>query len=247
MKMNSKLARNQGLAALVSGLAYFVILCLSIYAASRNSLIDYKISPYIIGSEPIDFFFPLFVSVPFAWMTYFMRKDYFTENVLARYGGRKYIAGYFALKFAACFLFVFAANLGAVIFSVSLNIPNDGHEKMSLAAYVLGQMQMRNPILFGLLWAAKKALLGVMICIFSADIAWHVRNFFLAMLIPYIYVILENFVTAILGIPRISLTSSIVVDRLQPSPADLSLQMIGIAVFACVILGGHFWMKKEYE
>ena len=68
MKMNSKLARNQGLAALVSGLTYFVILCLSIYAASRNSLIDYKISPYIIGSEPIDFFFPLFVSVPFGYV-----------------------------------------------------------------------------------------------------------------------------------------------------------------------------------
>ena len=54
---------------------YVVALLISITIANRTSLVNFKIEPYISGSNSVDFFLPLIVTAPFTWEIYYMKKD----------------------------------------------------------------------------------------------------------------------------------------------------------------------------
>ena len=85
--------RQMGLAG-VLGISYCTLLLILIWQYNADSLIYYQISPYAYASDPIDFFFGLLVSIPFAFGLFYLKKNNFLNPVALRVSPQKYIRVY---------------------------------------------------------------------------------------------------------------------------------------------------------
>ncbi|MEG0923446.1 MAG: hypothetical protein RR313_02765 [Anaerovoracaceae bacterium] len=231
----------------IIGTIYFIALVVTMLMCNSNSLIYFKIDPYQYGSEPIDFFWGLLVTVPFSVSTFFLKKDNFLDCVALRISKQKYIQNHIIAILTMCFAMVFLVNMGSVIFSCLVANIDPGNPQNGLSEYILGTMQAKNPILFGVIWSFHKAFVGVGICLFAQIIALYVDNLFLALLAPYAYIILENYLTAIIGFPDFSLTTAIVLNRLQPNAMRVWKIAISMGVFVLVMYIVHKKLRNDYE
>ncbi len=229
----------QSIIASITGFVYLVVLIGLIVMNNRNSMIHYAISPYIYASEPIDFFFSLIVTVPFAVYTFFLKKDHFLDYVELRISQRRYVYIHIVSVLISCMIMVFIVNFIGVIFSCKIAKIVPVGDKPSLAYYILGDMQMFKPIIFGAIWSFYKAIVGAIICLFAQIIALYVSNLFLALIFPFIYVLLENFFTSIIGLSRFSLTTTFVLNRLTPNSMKIGNMIIGILIFVAIIVVTH--------
>ena len=65
--------RQMGLAGVLC-IGYSALLFFLIWQYNADSMIYYQISPYAYASDPIDFFFGLLVSIPFAFGLFYLKK-----------------------------------------------------------------------------------------------------------------------------------------------------------------------------
>lgn len=236
MRLYLNSMKKQVVPAFAIGIIYLIVLVILIEVNNSNSMIYYKISPYTYASEPIDFFYSLIVSIPFSVYTFFMKKDNFLEYVNVRISKKRYVCIHVFSMITICFLMVFIVNIIGVIFSCIVAGVVEIESKPTLINYVLGGLQMSNPIVFGILWSLHKSLIGAMICLFAQIIALYIDNLFLALVAPFAYVVLENFFTSMLGISRFSITTTFVLNRLQPESMTISNIAIGSICFLAVIV-----------
>lgn len=227
--------RKQAIPAFAVGIIYAVVLMVLIVINNSNSMIYYQISPYTYASEPIDFFFGLIVSIPFSIYTYFMKKDHFLEYVHVRISKKRYVFIHIFSTMTVCFLMVFIVNFVGVVFSCNIADIAETGNKPTLASYIFGELQMSDPIVFGVLWSLQKALIGTIICLFAQITALYIENLFLALILPFAYIILENFITSIFSLSRFSVTTTFVLNRLKPTSMTITNIMIGSVVFVLII------------
>jgi len=216
---------------LISSVVYTLVLFFSVYSSNHTSLIMYPIQPYIYGSEPVDLFFPLFTTLPFVWPVFFLRINNFLEYVSLRIKPGRYIAYQASASLILCFFMVFLVNITGVLFSLLIANTVNNVQGPSLAGYILGEMQMMNPVHFGLLWSFYKAIIGLLICTLGLILAYYVKNMFLMFLAPFTVIFLENFLTAITGLARYSFTTTFVLNRLDSSVMLPKNLLIGIYMF----------------
>lgn len=170
--------RQMGLAG-VLGISYCTLLLILIWQYNADSLIYYQISPYAYASDPIDFFFGLLVSIPFAFGLFYLKKDNFLNPVALRISPQKYIRVYVISTLSLCFCVVFFTNIAGVAFSILIASKELlGRTQNTLSGYILGDMQMHHPLAFGVLWSLQKAGIGVLICLFAQIIAFYIKNLF---------------------------------------------------------------------
>lgn len=235
MRLYLNSMKKQTIPALFMGIIYIIVLMALILVNNSNSMIYYRISPYTYASEPIDFFFGLIVSIPFSIYTFFMKKDYFLEYVHVRISKKRYVFIHIFSSMIVCFLMVFIVNIVGIIFSYNIADLVERGSKPTLANYILGDLQMSNPIIFGVLWSLHKSWIGTMICLFAQIIALYVENLFVALLAPLAYVIIENFFTSMLSLSRFSITTTFVLNRLKPESMTMTNVAIGSICFIVVI------------
>lgn len=116
MSLCLKMAKNRYLSFLLMISVYVVALLISITIANRTSLVNFKIEPYISGSNSVDFFLPLIVTAPFTWEIYYMKKDNFLNTLGCRISITGYVSKYIISSTIFCLFAVFIANLIAVFF-----------------------------------------------------------------------------------------------------------------------------------
>lgn len=235
MRLYLSSMRKQAIPAFAVGIIYAVVLMTLIVIYNSNSMIYYQISPYSYASEPIDFFFGLIVSIPFSIYTFFMKKDHFLEYVHVRISKKRYLFIHILSTMAVCFLMVFIVNIIGVVFSCSIADLVETGNKPTLANYIFGELQMSKPIVFGILWSLQKALIGSIICLFGQITALYIENLFLALIAPFAYIIVENFITSILGLSRFSITTTFVLNRLKPMSMTITNITIGSICFILII------------
>lgn len=226
---------------------YAAILLVLINACNANSLILYKIEPYAYGSEPLDFFFSIFVSIPFSFYLFLLVKDNYLDYVALRISKKKYLMIHILASLFLCFCMVFLVNLIGVVFSVEIANISQNDFDISLSDYIFGSMQMENPILFGIVWSLHKAFVGTLICLFAQTIALYIKNFFLVLLMPFVYVIIENFITAVLRMSQYSLTTAFALNRLSAKAMSIRNIVIAVFVFIVVIVISGKILKSRYE
>jgi hypothetical protein len=220
----------------IATLVYLCALFFSIYITNSNTLIRYPIEPYIFGSDPVDLFFPLLTTIPFTWPIYFLKKDNFLQYVSMRIQPKTYLRIQVLTSLSLCFLMVFLVNIAGVVFSLNIaNVDTNIHGP-SLTGYILGDMQMANPLKFGILWSFYKACIGVLICLLGQTFTYYVKNLFYALLAPFALVFLENFLTAITRLTRFSFTTTFVLNRLSPKVMKIGNLAVGISVFVVAII-----------
>ncbi len=224
-------------------IAVFVL----IYIYNGNSMIYYPIDPYIYGSSPVDFFLPLLLTIPFSFYTYHIVKNGFIDYAGVRISKKKYITYYMLSSLISCFVMVFVANLLAIVFSINIASISQEFSKPSYAGYLLGNLQMNSPLRFGIIWSLYKAFVATLICLFGQIISLYIGNLFLVLLAPFIYSVLENFITGILKIPQFSFMTALILNRLDENLMNPINIIIGILVYSLVIYLTYRLLRSRYE
>lgn len=237
MNLTLNAVKRQALPGLVAGVLYLFFLILLIFRRASDSIVHYRIEPYIFGSKPIDFFFPLIVTVPFAFYTFHLKKNHILDYISLRTPKGRFIRTHILGTLGLCFVIVFLVNIIAISLSCRIAAPIPSEYASSLLKeHILGELQMEEPIVFAFLWATHKAFIGSLICLFAQISALFIENFFLAMMLPFAYVILENFFTAVLQLSRFSLTTAFVLNRLSPRAMSISHIAVAVLGFVFIIL-----------
>ncbi|MDD2371085.1 MAG: hypothetical protein PHQ32_03685 [Firmicutes bacterium] len=220
-----------------------ILLSYSSYAMGVSSVINAPVEAWIYGCEPVDLFFPLLASLPFSWVLFTERKNGFLNYVAIRTNKTKYIRNKMLsgmlLSFTAIFTMYFLSLIYVLFFT---------HFKMDpgasrLVSYMFGNYQLNNPLIFGLVWASWKGVISALICLFGQVFSLYNKNIFVISTAPFIYVFLENFITASLSIPEFSLTTSFVLNRLTPEVIQLQNLFIGFFTLILVIFITNIYYK----
>lgn len=247
MSLFYKLVKRKIPLALISGLIYLIILIYSIVSANNNYYIYYPIEAYIFGSDFPDFVFPIIVSLPFAYYSYYLSKNNFLNYVAMRIKPSEYIKRHIMSSIFLIFIMIFVVNFIGIIFSINIaSIGSDLH-KPDYSEFILGSMQINNSIAFGFLWSLHKALIGSLIALLGQINSLYTNNLFLALTGAFLYTMLENFLTATFGLQRFSLTTAFILNRLDPRVVSYGNILVAILVFAGLIFIMEKILRKSYE
>lgn len=227
-----------------------VALCVFEVMTAKTTSIEYNIELWIDGCNILDFFFPLFSTLPFTWILYYERKDRFLCYVSVRTNRKKYlfqkmISGMIVV-FLMVFIIYYTGLIVAELFIKPTTIVSDG----LLYRYVFGELQAEKPLLFGCVWCIWKGIIGALLCGFGYCISLLADNVFVITLFPFLYCTIENFVTGTLGLERYSICTTYILNRLSPRVMNMFYYCAGLLSFA--IIGGVIiiiwnYRKKKVE
>ena len=210
-----------------------LVLCVSCYFISINTLISYNIEIWIEGCQNMDFFLPLAVTLPFVFPFYMQRKDGFIKYASVRMNRKQYIFHQMLSGVLITVLLTTAVYYLALIFSMMLPVAVPGNSQ-TLLQYVFGQFQVYNPYVFGLFWCIWKGVIAGLFILFGYFLALYIDNAFIATLVPFLYCMAENLITAMLQVPKYSIMTSIVLNRLTPECMTVWNYLIGVITFICI-------------
>lgn len=238
----------------VAGIVYsitFVVLLISCFVISSNSVANYKIEIWTWACEYVDFFLPLISTLPFAIVVYLQKRNHFIRYASIRMRKNSYIQYHISagliLSFSCTWLIYFVS---LVITEFFIPIFSQGHDS-DLANYVFGNYQIHSPLLFGALWCVWKGINAACFTLFAYMLALYVDNIFLINILPFLYCMAENLVTALLEIPDYSIITSYVLNRLTPSCMHVWNYLIGTVSFLIITSFIALFLKGksvvEYE
>lgn len=229
----------------------FLALLISCFVISGNSVVNYKIEIWSWACEYIDFFLPLIATLPFAIVLYLQKRNHFIRYASMRMRKNSYVRYHIAagliLSFSCTWLIYFSSLVITVLFvpMVSRGYDND------LANYVFGTYQMHCPLLFGAVWCVWKGINAACFTLFGYMLALYIDNIFIINIVPFLYCMAENLVTALLQIPDYSIITAYVLNRLTPSCMHVWNYLVGTVSFlfitSCIALFLREKSVREYE
>ncbi|MCD7826201.1 MAG: hypothetical protein LUH14_09615 [Clostridiaceae bacterium] len=231
-------------AGITSLICVAVLIILEVYF-SGNTAVAYPIELWIDSCSVLDFFFPLIVTLPFTWKLFYERKDGYMRYVAVRTDKSKYVIQKIISGMALVFVMVVVIYYSGLIAAVVFVEPQIMIEDKILYRYVFGEMQAENPLFFGLLWCAWKGFVGSIIAGFGYSVSMVVDNIFVVVLMPFLYCILENFITGTLQIEQYSICTTYILNRLSPYSMKIFYYCIGVVSF--VIFGSLIILLLEYK
>ncbi len=238
----------------------FVILSLIAIVLSstmyQNYMIDYGLEAWEIGVEIINFLFPLFVVVPICWLMYYERKDKFLLYTLTRISKRKYLSAKWIVAAISAFAIIFVPYFLSAVFILYVKQPVIPElvrsPEVSPFAHVYLDMYIDNPLLYASLLSLWKGVIGVLVMNLGFVLSLYVKNIFIVLTGPFIYVILENFVLAILRLEKYRLVTSfepttishIAITALSPIIGPILLVVVTLIALYVLVKVNH---KTVYE
>lgn len=178
----------------------------------QNYMIDYGLEAWEIGVEILNFLFPLFVVVPICWLMYYERKDKFLLYTLPRVSKRKYLSAKWIVAAISAFAIIFVPYFLSAVFILYIKQPVIPElvrsPEVSPFAHVYLDMFVNKPLLYAFLLSLWKGIIGVLVMNLGFVLSLYVKNIFIVLTGPFIYVILENFVLSILGLEKYRLVTS---------------------------------------
>ncbi len=212
-----------------------------------DTAFNYLIEPYIYGSGPIDFFFPLIVSAVFSWNLYFLRKDHFLTYVHPRTEIKKYIGIQILAALLLSFLMVAVVNFLAVGFSTLIANPAPySVNPNGLEGYLFSNLQMNRPLLFAFFWYIYKGLMAGLICLLGQVWGLYSHNLYLILLAPFVTVFLENLLFSLLNIPEYSFPTAYVLNRLETNAMTVTNLLLAIFVFCFIIFLTDYLLRRKH-
>ncbi len=229
--------------SLIITLIGILALGISCYSISTNTVICFPIEIWIDGCTVVDFFLPLLVTVPFSVSLFMKRKDRFVEYAAIRIGKKKYIAYQIISGMLLSAFVTFIIYFVALLLSMFVFFEGSSTDRDYIYEYVFGKYQAEMPILFGMLWCMWKGIIASLFTGFGYLLALYVDNVFVVAILPFIYVMAENLVTGILGIPEYGIMTSYVLNRLTPEVMSVWNYVVGVISYI-VITGGIILVLK---
>lgn len=223
----------------------FLALLASCFVIAGNSVVNYKIEIWTWACEYVDFFLPLVSTLPFAIVLYLQRRNHFIRYASMRMKKNSYVRNHIAagllVSFSGTWLIYFLSLVITVFF---VPISSQGYDS-DLLNYVFGNIQMHHPLLFGLVWCAWKGINAACFTLFGYILALYVDNIFVINIVPFLYCMAENLVTALLEIPDYSIITSYVLNRLTPSCMHVWNYLAGTVSFLLITSCIAFVLREK--
>ena len=195
-----------------------LLTCILSCTLYRGYTLHFELDPWEIGTEFLSLLFPLFVTIPICWQLYYERRDRFLTYTLTRIGRQRYLV----IKWCACavsaFIILVIPCFISALFALYIREPQALWPIPTGYAHVLSNLYAKTPVLYALL------------------LSLYGSNVFVILTGPFIYVILENFFWAILGLPGLRFVTAF-------DPASLSAAAVHAASFTagpvlmCIVMG----------
>ncbi len=202
-----------------------LLTCMLTCTLYRGYTIHFELDPWEIGTEFLSLLFPLFVTVPICWQLYYERRDRFLIYTLPRIGKRRYLATKWCACAACAFIMMMVPYFVSALFALYVRAPQALWPLPKGYSHVFLKLYAEAPVLYALLLSLWKGLMGVLTMTFGFVLALYGGNVFVILTGPFIYVILENFFWAVLGLPGLRFVTAF-------EPTSLSAEAVHPASFA---------------
>lgn len=177
----------------------------------QNYSLDYDLEAWEVGSEIINFLFPLFVVVPICWLMYYERKNNFLLYTMPRVGKTKYLTAKWTAASVSSFAIIFIPYFLSAIFALYVKqpiVPMIRSSEVTPFNHVYLDMFVNTPLLYAFLLSLWKSIVGVMVMSLGFVLSLYIKNIFVILTGPFIYGILENFSLSILRLEEYRLITS---------------------------------------
>ncbi|MBP2002262.1 putative membrane protein [Paenibacillus shirakamiensis] len=171
----------------------------------RDYSLEKDLEAWEIGISFIVFIFPIIAVIPVCWLMYYERKDKFLWYTLTRVSKGQYILAKWIVVASSSFVIMFVAMSFGVI--TALYIKPDIIPKLYLLDSITGQPMPRSekyhfmgsffvhhPLRYGLLLSFWQGILSAILATLGFVFSLYIRNIFVILTGPFIYVIVENFI-----------------------------------------------------
>ena len=215
--------------AAVLFIVLFTALVIMCFVTSGNSAIGNPIEPWIFACNSVDFFLPLIVSATFVPPVYMIHKKGFARYAALRNGN--YMPIQLGTVTVLVFLSVTLSYYIALLVSLNALDPAEFQSDNFLIRYVFGRYQIEHPYLFGAVWCMWKGAVSTLFALFGNLLTINTGNLFVSVLAPFLYVMGENLLTALIQKPQYSIVTSFVLNRLSPTAMRAWYYPIGVITF----------------
>ena len=202
-----------------------VLTCVLTCTISREYALYFPIDAWEVGTEYIALLFPLFVTLPICWELYYERKNRFIVYTLPRIGRRRYLSAKWFACALSSFLILLVPYVLSALCALYINRPEQFWTPPQGYLHVFHALYTQAPLIYALLLSLWKSLLGVLVMTFGFVLALYGSNIFVILTAPFLYVILENFLWAVLGLPCFRFVTAF-------EPNSLSAEAVQPASFA---------------
>lgn len=196
-----------------------LLTCILSCTLYREYSIRFELDPWEIGTEFLSLLFPLFVAVPVCWQLYYERRDRFLTYTLPRIGKRRYLFTKWCACAVSAFIIITIPYFISALFALYVRTPQELRPLSEGYNHVFLSLYAESPVLYALLLSLWKGGLGILTMTFGFVLALYGSNVFIILTGPFIYVVLENFFWAILGVPELRFVTAF-------EPTSLSAQAV---------------------
>jgi|GEM_PF-2201367 len=221
---------------ILSGIIFISLIFACIYAL-KSSAIHFPIEGWIEGCSWVDFFIPMLIPIFFSVPFYFKRKNDFVDYASIRIDRKTYILANISASVIATTIIVFTTYFLCLLLTIFVLYKASNpffSESTYILNYPLGNAEAFHPIAFGLIWCLWKGFVSSLFTLFGMMMSLYVNNVFFISIMPFIYCMTENLVTALLGLERFSIFTSFVLNRLSPEASGMIDFITGVITFICI-------------
>lgn len=223
-----------------------LLACILSCTLYREYTIHFELDPWEIGTEFLSLLFPLFVTVPICWQLYYERRGRFLTYTLPRISKRRYLATKWCACAVSAFLIIMLPYFISALFALYVRAPQELKPLPGGYSHIFLSLYAQKPVLYALLLSVWKGLMGALTMSFGFVLALYGSNVFVILTGPFIYVILENFFWAILGVPELRFVTAF-------EPTSLSALAVPALSFTagpalmCIVMGlvAFFFQKVK--
>lgn len=230
------------LIVVISGVCIY---CGNILVSSINSVYKYEIELWNYGEQSLHLLYPIVFTIPFCWEFFFEKKGGYWKSLFNRINISQYIMKRVLQSILLSMLAMLMVSAASLMFAYYIG-PGDfiNYEPIVLNDF-WGWWQLKYPMAYAIVLSCWRALLSGLYTALAMEITLVCNNVFVSMTGAFIYSIAENFITAHLNIPELSICTSYYPNRLECDKISFGKLAVGPLVMVLVIalLHGYYRLK----
>lgn len=221
------------------------IYCSNILISSIDSIYKYEIELWNYGEQSLHLLYPIVFTIPFCWEFFYEKRGCYWKSLFNRINLNQYIRKRVLRSILLSMSAMLIVSVVSLLFAYYIG-PGDfaGYEPI-VSNDFLGWWQLKYPVVYAAALSCWRALLAGLYTALAMEITLICNNVFVAMTGAFVYSIVENFITAHLNVPELSICTSYYPNRLESSKISFGKLAAGpfVIVVAIVLLHGYYRLK----
>lgn len=229
-----------------------MIYVIAMVLCAITSVVDYFAKPWFWGGEYIVLIYPVFLTFPFYIYFFYCKKSGFLINVSTRMNIKKYILINYFEGFAGSAVSMFIISIVGYLVCIVLFYPFLGESLPAAIAFkgwFFAPLFDFNIPLAGIVISFWRSILSTLFYSFGFIVMLYTKNIFIATSAPFIYSLVENYITGMLGCPQNSICTSfhpIRMGAFMVSPFNIMIGPLLLAIVNLILVLLLIVKKKRH-